>query len=316
VDGISIHSLPGSHPSAPRPIWNDDFWNADSLDLDPSGRYVGAPTEGSGVFVIPLDGGEPRQLKGSSRFQQYRSVTFSNQGSVAAINEDNWIEIWNPIQNTPQALKQVQSATMIKYSPDGTLFLGDNEGSLRKWNSQTGSFSVLGQSENHGGVISIAFSDDSRTAATTAWSKNNSELRLYDLQTGKSSLITSHGNRVTCVALDHSGTKLVTGDADGIVRVGPITGETPMMLLGHQQRIRDVAVSPDGKWIVSAETGPTVRLWRMPEGKPIQALPTTAFLNATRKLTNVRVVADETLPTGYRAITEPNTSWANGAGEK
>ena len=108
----------------------------------------------------------------------------------------------------------------------------------------------------------------------------------------------------------------MTGDADGIVRVGPVTGETPLLLLGHQQRIRDVAVSPDGKWILSAETGPTVRLWRMPEGKPIQELPAAEFLKAIRKMTNVRVVGDETLPTGYRAITEPNASWADGAEKK
>ncbi len=93
--------------------------------------------------------------------------------------------------------------------------------------------------------------------------------------------ITSHGNRVSKVALDPTGTIAVTGDFDGVVRVGPITGETPHLLFGHTLEITSVAVSPDGKWIASGSQDGTIRLWPMPEGTPFHTLPYTGFWSAS-----------------------------------
>ena len=39
---------------------------------------------------------------------------------------------------------------------------------------------------------------------------------------------------------------------DGVVRVGPASGEEPHLLLGHAGPVQTVAVSPDGSWIASA----------------------------------------------------------------
>ncbi len=61
-------------------------------------------------------------------------------------------------------------------------------------------------------------------------------LTLYDLETGTSSEISSHGNRVYVVAIDPTGTLLVTGDRDGVVRVGPVSGKEPHLLFGHGSR--------------------------------------------------------------------------------
>jgi len=128
----------------------------------------------------------------------------------------------------------------------------------------------------------------------------NFQLELHDLQQEKSRLISSHGNRVWSIAFDPTETRLITGDFDGIVRVGTITGETPHVLLGHTSAIRDIAVDPGGKWIASRETNPGVRLWPMPpESKPLDALSHPELLNHLRSLTNVRAVADQNSPTGY-----------------
>ena len=65
--------------------------------------------------------------------------------------------------------------------------------------------------------------------------------------------IVSHGNALTAtVALDAGGRLVVTGDASGIVRVGPLSGAEPHLLLGHAGPVNRVAVSPDGRWIASA----------------------------------------------------------------
>lgn len=113
-------------------------------------------------------------------------------------------------------------------------------------------------------------------------------------------------------ALDATGHILVTGDWDGIVRVGPVTGEEPHLLLGHGGEVSAVAVSPDGRWIASGElSSATVRLWPMPEGKPLHTLPFGEFMARMRSFTNLRVVADERSATGYTVQRGPFPGWAN-----
>ena len=136
-------------------------------------------------------------------------------------------------------------------------------------------------------------------------------MSMFDAETRTFEEITSHGNRVSAVALDPTGMIVVTGDADGVVRAGPITGEAPHLLFGHELAIWSVAVSPDGKWIASASQDGTIRLWPMPEGPPFHTLPYKEILERLRSLTNLRVVPDENSGTGYRVEIGPFLGWAH-----
>ena len=167
-------------------------------------------------------------------------------------------------------------------------------------------------------VSSIAITKDGRYVAATALSANRweetpratSDLVLYDLENKKLSQIHTHGNRVFSVAFDPSGTKLVTGDLDGIVRVGSTKDEIPHLLIGHHGRIADIAVSPDGKWIASTQwDAPEVRLWPMPQGEPFNALAYPEFLDRLSALTNMRVVASKNSSTGYDIKYAPFPGW-------
>jgi WD40 repeat protein len=135
---------------------------------------------------------------------------------------------------------------------------------------------------------------------------------LLDLETRTFHEITSHGNRVGPGAFDPTGTIVVTGDLDGIVRVGPVTGEAPHLLFGHELAVSSVAVSPDGEWIASASADGTIRLWPMPalgEVTPFHTLPYEELLARIRDLTNLRVVPDENSDTGYRVEIGPFPGW-------
>jgi WD40 repeat protein len=115
---------------------------------------------------------------------------------------------------------------------------------------------------------------------------------------------------VFAVAFDARGGLIVTGDQDGFVRVGPISGETPHILFGHSNDIVSVAVHPEGRWIASAEgSEPTVRLWPMPEGPPLQTLPYEEFMERLRAFTNLRAVPDERSATGYSVELGPFPGW-------
>jgi WD40 repeat protein len=111
------------------------------------------------------------------------------------------------------------------------------------------------------------------------------------------------------VAHDPTGTIAVSGSSDGVVRVGPVTGDEPHLLYGHTLDVFSVAVSPDGKWIASASQDGTIRLWPMPEGTPLHTLPYEELLARLRGLTNLRVVPDEASGTGYAVRVGPFPGW-------
>jgi len=131
------------------------------------------------------------------------------------------------------------------------------------------------------------------------------------LETGESRVIHSHGAWPATVAIDSTDQLLVTGDFEGTIRVGPITGEEPHLLFGHRGIVRSIAVSPDGHWIASGGDDGTVRLWPMPDldKPPFHTLPHDELISKLHTLTNLRIVADPESPSGWRIDYDPFPGW-------
>lgn len=59
-----------------------------------------------------------------------------------------------------------------------------------------------------------------------------------------------------------NGKKLVSGGADGVIKVWDIaTGKSLFNLKGHNIDINSVSVSPDGKRVVSGSSDGEIKLW-------------------------------------------------------
>ena len=138
-----------------------------------------------------------------------------------------------------------------------------------------------------------------------------SSLSVFDLASRKTREISTHGNILTSFALDASGTILVTGDRNGVVRIGPLTGEEPHLLFGHTGAVTGHAVSPDGRWIASGSDDGTVRLWPMPDisKPPLHTLPHDQLLAKLKSLTNLRAVRDPASDTGWKIEVGPFPGW-------
>jgi serine/threonine protein kinase/WD40 repeat protein len=281
---------------------------------DPAGRYLALATWG-GPALISLADGRRRNMPGA---KGAGDVFLSPNGRFLAAESFGTIPVWNIESDEVRILKPDKKLTnvlRVGLSSDGSLFSGHENGSVYKWNLQSETYRLLVKGNKP--VDRIVGVKNNPDLIVCLWidigvdaQKASSELRVVNVRTGNSYLIHTHGHRVSTLAVDPSGKILVTGDMDGVVRVGPITGEEPHLLFGHQSGIKSIAVDPDRRWIASSENDrPVIRLWPMPKGKPLHTLPYDELLKKLQSLTNARVVEDEKSSTGYRVQFGPFPGW-------
>jgi WD40 repeat protein len=205
------------------------------------------------------------------------------------------------------------SVVALSFAPDGRLFAGGS-GGVRRFDVETGQGEWLWKTDV---LTDIRFDlgPDGRTAIAivSPWDSTGrvvGRLAVFDLDTRRERAVPSHGQRLSSVAVSPSGREIVTGDAEGIVRVGPINGGEPHLLLGHAGPVMAVTVSPDGRWVASA-SGNDIRLWPMPDVSkpPFHTLPYAELLARLGALTNQRVVEDRAAGTGYSLELAPFPGW-------
>lgn len=323
---------------ASRTLYRAEGLHPYTLDVDPQGRF--AVVARGQVYVVPLKGGPPRILKVDGDEVPYFVGHLDRKGSrIAATLQDEAsnvlrIRVWDVKSGAswdldPRAAKEDCAAGTIneglawglEFLPDGKL-LTDGFSGLLRWDVELGTYERLQPCAKEWfrgpGVLQwiqhgLAVSSDGKLAYRLLTSRDPtvlSRLTVLDLRTGSERLISTHGDHVQLIALDPTGRQLLTGDLDGLVRAGPVTGEEPHLLYGHTKEVSGLAVSPDGQWIASADWNGSIWLWPMPQGPPLNTLPPDALLAKLRTLTNLRVVADPASASGYKVDIGPFPGWA------
>jgi WD40 repeat protein len=193
------------------------------------------------------------------------------------------------------------AVSSTQFTSDGRLLAAGVTG-LRLWDIQRKTSRLLQPCKTKTVPLLAGSLADRFLLAEVELNERRSWLTYYDLRSDSSHELTSHGTGVRSVALDSTGEIAVTGGYDGIVRVGPVSGEEPHLLFGHQLEVTSVAVSPDGNWIASGSQDGTIRLWPMPKGTPFHELRYEEILERIRSSTNLRVGKRSRLPGGARAF--------------
>jgi len=272
------------------------------LALDQIGKNIGIAAH-SGAYLISMDDGKTSRMPGAGA----GFISFSPDGRLVAAESYGQIPLWDPVTNKIRILtknKNLGGITGLQFSSDGTLFSAHEDGSVYQWDVEKETNRLVAKGNK---PAWIKIPGKNPNLLICYWmnpagdiQKLTSELTIVDLKTGKSYPITTHGNRVCTLDVDPSGTILATGDYDGNMRIGPITGEEPHLIFGHKT-VAAIAIQPNGQWIATSEAlKPIIRLWRMPEGKPLHTLPYKDLMIKLRSLTNVRIVPDQKSTTGYR----------------
>ena len=136
----------------------------------------------------------------------------------------------------------------VAFLPDGSL-LTSSFGGLRRIDTTTGSSELL--VPQPGGAF---LGPDGRHVLLLRTENANFPVgtaSVYDMRERRSWPLATHGDQVTLMAWDPSGTRIVTGSREGIVRVGPVSGEEPHLLIGHKGPIWAVRIDPTGRLVAS-----------------------------------------------------------------
>jgi WD40 repeat protein len=283
------------------------------LAVSPDGQFLATGTRSGSVLVLPVAGSGFRELRA---FQGWvDAVAFDATGRRIAADgpmdggRRHVIGVFDLPTGDVKSFDpgDGKDINTVAFLPDGSLLIA-GFGGLRRLDLETGSFELLlaqpggaflGPDGRH--VLLLDTGDNVQEPVGTA--------SVYDLRERRGWPLSSHGDQVSLMAWDPSGKRVVTGSRDGIVRVGPVTGEEPHLLIGHQAPIWGVRVDPTGRLVGSTSVDGTVRIWPMPEGQPLHTWSRDALLNKLRSLTNVRIVPDATAAAGYRATFLPFQGW-------
>jgi WD40 repeat protein len=219
-----------------------------------------------------------------------------------------------PIGDPASADGFASSASYLRYLADGRLLVAGRNG-IRRWDPATGKlerllwgtrFAAIDTDQVGRTIVALV-----GTLSVDAWRLSDPEMLVIDPDGRTLDKIGGHGSAlIATLAVDARGRFLVTGDAQGIVRVGLLSGSEPHWLPGHSGPVERVAVSPDGRWIASA-SGAEIRLWPVPDlsKPPFHTLPYDQLMAKLRALTNLRVVDDPGSPNGYRVEVGPFPGW-------
>jgi WD40 repeat protein len=299
------------------------------VDVDPAGENVLVGCQWGRVWVVPLDGSKPRLLQDSGG-GGLMAVAFGPKGRRAAATggrgdaRGRVIRVWDLKAGGVKVLDAGDGFLMgwwLEFTRDGHVLSSGRNGTVRVWDVETGAYEALPRG-GEGKVPAPGTGPDTLTSimtrgrlASTACDgrpDDRAHWWCHDLVSGRSWPldVTAWGDTANEFALDPSGRILVSGDTLGNVRVGPVDGGPPHLLVGHEEPIEDLTVSADGHWIASTDSLGTLRIWPMPEGEPFHRLPREELISRLHAVTNVRVVEDARSSTGYRLTSDPFPGWA------
>lgn len=288
-----------------------------SVAISPDGRALAAGGYDHAVHRFAIDATglhETATLKGHTGIVY--AVAYSPDGRrLVSAGEDQVLRLWSATDQEPLGAPLTGHSALIyavAFDPTGSrLASGSFDGELRLWGAdgrpQGGP--LRGHSQ---AVLGLGWSRDGTRLCSAS---QDISLRIWDARSGAelASVVKGHSLALTACAFTPDGQHVVTASEDSTLRLwtlGPSAAApqappaaaaptglvlSPLggPLLGHRGKVRQLAVTADGRRIVSVGEDQTLRLWDLATRTLIGTLGT-----ATGALTGVAL-----LPDSPRAVT-------------
>lgn len=203
-----------------------------------------------------------------------RSVCFSPDGrSLATGAEDRIIRVWDIEARSIRVRLEghTQDIYSLDFSANGrTIASGSGDKTVRLWDVTTGRENFAMEIED--GVTTVALSQDGRLVAAGSLDRS---VRVWDTESAAPvAKLDGHEDSVYSVAFAPNGRDLVSGSLDRTIKMWqlpmpapagqPITmsaGKCIQTFRGHADFVLSVALSSDGKFVLSGSKDRGVQFW-------------------------------------------------------
>jgi hypothetical protein len=197
-------------------------------------------------------------------------AAFSPSGTeIATASADQTVRIWNA--ETGELVRTLSGhearVNALAVSPDGQLIASaDGAGMVRLWRWSSGETAAVLQVSG-ANWQDIAFDRSGKRLAAAA---ESGEAHVWDVAGKQQVAAVDHKAKLFAVEFV-SRDELATGGIDSVARIWKLsTGEIERELAGHKDAVRDMAVSPDGKYLATGSRDNTARIWDLSTGLEVQ----------------------------------------------
>jgi WD40 repeat protein len=222
---------------------------AQSLAMSPNGKLLVVGTKAGLVDVWDLpDRKKIRALAGHKG--PVLSVALSPTADrVVSGSADGAVKVWDlEVGECAHHFEgHEERVHAVAMAPNGRhVISGGGDKTVRIWDCWGLAPGVVCTGHTHP-VNAVAATPDGKRALSGSW---DGTLKVWDLARGEPKrTLTGHSGWVLTVAMAPNG-RAVSASSDRTIRVWDLQKE-PRILSGHGQAVRSVAVSADGRWVVS-----------------------------------------------------------------